>query len=41
MNLNLNLTPPGRDISKGYKYRFLFFLFPTTIVSLLFGLVLC
>ncbi len=23
-------TPPGRDTGKGYKYRFLFLLFPTT-----------
>ncbi len=28
--------PPGRDTSKGYKYRFLFILFPTTCFTFIF-----
>ncbi len=27
------VTPPGRDTVKGYKYRFLFILFPTTCLT--------
>ncbi len=29
-------TPPGRDTGKGYKYRFLFILFPTTCFTSVF-----
>ncbi len=31
-----HVTPPGRDTGKGYKYRFLFILFPTTCFTSVF-----